>query len=126
MKELSLGETQRSTMEDEGTKRYHAPPQPPSPHATDQRTDKLRSSDFPLWRPVVDNNLRHSFFLPSTATLSVVRNIPSSKLSDREEPSSRDQKVNSSSQGNIGDHQRKTDEQRAMSPMSLLMIRSDY
>lgn len=81
----------------------------PAPPSRPGKGDILRASDSALFRPVVDDSCRRSFVLPASFTLDALQK---ERLDKKSEP-----------QGGGGTT---ADKPRAMSPMSTLLIRTDY
>lgn len=90
---------------------------PSSISAIRPRSRSNSVAEFPLWRPVTDDSLQKSFYLPSTATLAAVqqtlRNTPLNSSNSK----SKNSHGNNNGTGGI---------ERSLSPMATLLIRIDY
>lgn len=87
----------------------------------------LRSSDSALFRPVVDDSCRRSLLLPASFTLDALRKeVFGSGTGTQSGSGSGSGSGGGNGSGNGSGSTAPVEKPRAMSPMSTLLIRTDY
>lgn len=102
-------------------------PSSASSSASGRRGHSQSVVEFPSWLPVVNDSLRRSFVLPSAGTLEAVRQARQSPVGQNNGSSTRN---SGGSTRNNGDGKKGNGadggNDRPISPMATLLIRTDY